>query len=450
TVNQVGDKFVSYTKGALDMLLCRCTHILLNGKKTKILPEHIEAIKSANSDMAGKALRVLAFAYREFDELNEKEDFEHNMIFLGLVGMIDPPRPETIEAIKKCFNASLKPIMITGDHAETAFAIAKELGIANKKTQVITGEQLNKMSDNDLLDKINKYSVFARVSPDHKVRIVKAFQKQGKVVAMTGDGVNDAPSLKIADIGVGMGITGTDVTKDVADMIVSDDNFATIIIAVEEGRKIYANIQKTIQFLLSTNAVEVVTLFLACIFLPQYTFLVPSQLLFINFITDSLPAIALGLEPAEKDIMERPPRKNSSNILSDGVGVKILYQAAIQIVILMIMYVMALRFYSNIVATTMVFYTLNFIQLFHSFNLKTYHSLTKINIFRNKTFNYSFLIGTGLVLMVAFVPFLTRIFGLTSLSLVQWLIVAGCSISIIPLVELAKFIEDKIKIERIK
>lgn len=450
TVNLSDNEYYSFTKGAVDGLLSKCSYILIGGKKEKITQEHIDAIKQANYKMASKALRVLAFAYRKFDELNKNECFEQDMIFLGLVGMIDPPRPETIEAIKKCFNASLKPIMITGDHAETAFAIAKELGIANKKTQVITGDELNKLSDAALLAKINKYSVFARVSPEHKVRIVKAFQKQGKVVAMTGDGVNDAPSLKIADIGVGMGITGTDVTKDVADMIISDDNFATIIVAVEEGRKIYANIQKTIQFLLSTNLVEVVTLLLSCIFLPQCIFLSASQLLFINFVTDSLPAIALGLEPAESDIMNRPPRANSSNILSDGVGVRILYQAAIQIIILMIMFAVGVRLYGNQVATTMVFYTINFIQLLHSFNLKTNHSLTKINIFRNKTFNIAIVVGFALVILVATVPFLSQIFGLVNLTLTQWIAVAICSISIIPLVELAKFVVDRFKIERIK
>ncbi len=450
TVNKCGDKICSYTKGAVDGLLKRCTHILLGGKKVKITEQDILAISTANEQMAGKALRVLAFAYKEHDEFDKNEKFEENMVFLGLVGMIDPPRPETIEAIKRCFNASLKPVMITGDHAVTAFAIAKELGIASKKTQVITGEQLDKLSDNEFLEKINRYSVFARVSPGHKVRIVKAYQKLGKVVAMTGDGVNDAPSLKIADIGVGMGITGTDVTKDVADMIISDDNFATIVVAVEEGRKIYSNIQKTIQFLLSTNAVEVVTLFLACIFLPQYTFLVPSQLLFINFITDSLPAIALGLEPAEYDIMDRPPRENSSNILSNGVGYNILYQAGLQIVIIMLMFTLGVKFYGNKVATTMVFFTISLIQVFHSFNLKTNHSLKTINIFKNKVFNYSVLVEFGLIALVAFVPFLTSIFGLCSLTWVQWLIVLASSICIIPFVELSKFLVDKLKIERVK
>ena len=450
TVNKIEDKYYSFTKGAVDGLITRCTHILIGGKKEKLTEEHIEHIRQANTKMASKALRVLAFGYRCFDELDEKQNFEQEVIFLGLVGMIDPPRPETIEAIKKCFNASLKPVMITGDHAETAFAIAKELGIATKKTQVITGEELNNLSENDLLNKINKYSVFARVSPEHKVRIVKAFQKQGKVVAMTGDGVNDAPSLKIADIGVGMGITGTDVTKEVADMIISDDNFATIIVAVEEGRKIYSNIQKTIQFLLSTNLVEVVTIFLTCVFLPQCVFLSASQLLFINFVTDSLPAIALGLEPAEYDIMQRPPRANSSNILSDGVGVRILYQAGIQIVILMIMFALGVRFYGNLVATTMCFFTINFIQLFHAFNLKTNHSLTKINIFRNKTFNIAIIVGFALVISVALIPFMSNIFGLCALTPLQWLIVGVSSVSIIPLVEVAKLIVDRFKIERVK
>lgn len=450
TVNKIGDKYNSYTKGAVDCLLKKCSHILIGGKKVKITPEHIEQIEQANKQMAEDALRVLGFAYQEHDYLDNSNNYENQMVFLGLVGMIDPPRPETIEAIKKCFNASLKPIMITGDHAETAFAVAKMLGMANKKSQVVTGEQLSNMSDNELLEKINKFTVFARVSPEHKVRIVKVFQKQGKVVAMTGDGVNDAPSLKIADIGVGMGITGTDVTKDVADMIISDDNFATIILAIEEGRKIYSNIQKTIQFLLSTNIVEVVTLFLSCIFLPELVFLGPSQLLFINFITDTMPAISLGLEPAEYDIMERPPRENSSNILSGGVGYNILYQAGLQVVIIMLMFVFANKYFGNKVATTMVFFTINIIQIFHSFNLKTNHSLTKIKIFQNKIFNLSALISFVLVGLVAFVPVLRTVFDLTTLTLVQWVIVLVCSISIIPLVELSKMLVHSLKIERIK
>ncbi len=450
TVNKIGDTYYSYTKGAVDCLLRKCTHILMGGKKVKLTDEYIQEIEKANKTMAEDALRVLGFAYQEHQFLDSSNKYEEGLIFLGLVGMIDPPRPETIEAIKKCFNASLKPIMITGDHAETAFAVAKMLGMANKKTQVITGDQLSRMSENELLEKINRYSVFARVSPEHKVRIVKAFQKQGKVVAMTGDGVNDAPSLKIADIGVGMGITGTDVTKDVADMIISDDNFATIILAIEEGRKIYSNIQKTIQFLLSTNIVEVVTLFLSCIFLPQLTFLVPSQLLFINFITDTMPAISLGLEPAEYDIMDRPPRDNSSNILSGGVGYNILYQAGLQVVIIMLMFVFANKYLGNKVATTMIFFTINLIQIFHSFNLKTNHSLTKINIFKNKIFNLSVLASFALVAVVAFVPFVRSVFALTSLTLTQWLIVLVCSLSIIPLVELSKFLVHKLKIERIK
>lgn len=450
TINKMDNCYRGYTKGAVDCLLNKCTHILVGGKKVKLTKEHLDEIEKANSVMAEEALRVLGFAYKEYDYLDASSSYEENLVFLGLVGMIDPPRPETIEAIKKCFNASLKPVMITGDHAETAFAVAKTLGMATKKSQVITGEKLSKMSDSELVEKINKFSVFARVSPEHKVRIVKAFQKQGKVVAMTGDGVNDAPSLKIADIGVGMGVTGTDVTKDVADMIIADDNFATIILAIEEGRKIYSNIQKTIQFLLSTNMVEVITLFLSCIFLPQLTFLAPSQLLFINFITDSMPAISLGLEPAEYDIMDRPPRENSSNILSGGVGYNILYQAAIQVIIVMLMFVFSNKFYGNAVATTMVFFTINLIQIFHSFNLKTNHSLTKINIFKNKVFNLSVLASLVLVALVGFVPFLSGVFGLVALTWQQWLIVLGGSFLIIPLVELSKFLVYKLKIERVK
>lgn len=453
TVNKTADGIKVYSKGAYDFLIKKCSRILISGKVEPLTTEHLKSIEKANVEMGEKALRVLCLAYKnfgdKFDKTNEKT-VEEDLIFLGLVGLIDPPRPETKDAIAKCHKAGLKPVMITGDHAETAFAVAKEIGLAQNKSQVLTGDKLNLLTDTQLEKDIGKFTVFARVTPEHKVRIVKAFKKLGKIVAMTGDGVNDAPSLKIADIGIGMGISGTDVTKDVADIIVSDDNFATIIVAVQEGRKIYSNIQRTIQFLLSTNAVEVFTLFLTSLFMSSFVFLLPSQLLFINFITDSLPAISLGLEPAEPDIMERPPRDSKLNIISLDVWAKILYQATLQIIIVMTIFVVGIRYFDNKTASTMAFLCINLMQLLHAVNLKTSHSIFKTKLFANKVFNYSFIAGIALILLVAFVPPLRLAFGLASLNFVQWLIVLLFSISIIPFVECAKFIVRKFMVERIK
>ncbi|MBO7508582.1 MAG: cation-translocating P-type ATPase, partial [Clostridia bacterium] len=397
TVNQSKNGIMCFCKGAFDFLLKKCSKYIHNGKVENISQQFIDLIEKQNKKMTKKSMRVLAFACKQISEKTDDNNFkktglelsdkiECDLVFLGLVGMVDPPRPEVFAAVKKCKTAGLKPVMITGDHAETALAIAIELGIATKENQVLTGAEIDLLSDEKLASKIFKYSVFARVSPEHKVRIVKAFRACGKIVAMTGDGVNDAPSLKIADIGIGMGISGTDVTKEVADMIISDDNFSSIVVAVEEGRKIYSNIQRTIQFLLSTNAVEVFTLFLTSLFLPQFTFLLPSQLLFINFITDTLPAISLGLEDSEKDIMTKPPRDSKTNIISIDVWAKILYQAGIQIIIVMSIYVLGINMFSPQVASTMAFYCINIMQLLHAVNLKTNHSIFAINIFKNKVF----------------------------------------------------------------
>ncbi len=445
TVNSTTDGLMCYTKGAFDVLIKKCSKIMCNGKVENLDQEKLKEIEEASSKMTENALRVLCLAYKPLSNNFKENELECDLIFLGLVGMFDPPREETYSAIKKCFEAGLKPVMITGDHASTAFAIAKEIGLAKDKSQVITGEELSKIDDKKLASVINRYVVFARVTPYHKVRIVNAFKANGKIVAMTGDGVNDAPSLKIADIGIGMGISGTDVTKDVADMIISDDNFATIIVAVEEGRKIYTNIQKTIQFLLSTNAVEVFTLFLMSLFLPNYTFLLPSQLLFINFITDTLPAISLGLEPAEKDIMKRPPRNSSTNIISLDIWLKILYQAGIQIVIVMGIYCLGLKLYSPVVASTMSFLCINIMQLLHAINLKFNGSIFNKNLFKNKLFNLSFIISVLLIVMVAFIPQVSTMFGIVNLDLHQWLIVLCSSFSIIPFVEFTKYFSKKIK-----
>lgn len=442
TVNKYQNKFTIYTKGALDFLLKKCNKILSNGCVVDLTDDHIKQIEKANIAMAEKSLRVIAVAYKPIDAI-DNQNFENNLIFLGMIGMIDPPRPEAIDAIKSCHKAGLKPVMITGDHAETAFAIAKEIGICNQKNQVLTGAEIDKMTDIEFSQNVNKFSVFARVSPEHKVKIVKAFKKQGKIVAMTGDGVNDAPSLKIADVGIGMGISGTDVTKDVADMIVSDDNFATIILAVKEGRKIYANIQKTIQFLLSTNAVEVFTLFITSLFFPNFEFLLPSQLLFINFITDSLPAISLGLEPEEKDIMSTPPRDSKENIINLSIWKKILFEAGLQIVLVISIYVLGLRCYDSKTASTMAFFVINIMQLLHAVNLKSKDSIFKTNIFANKVFNLSFVLSMALIMSVAFITPLGSAFGLSKLNFFQWILVLCFSFSIIIFVEISKVLSRK-------
>ena len=443
TTNKTKDGIVCYVKGAPDFLLKKCKYILLNEKVEKLDEKLLKSIEKQNENMAQNALRVLCLAYRPIENYSQSNNYEEDLIFLGLVGMIDPPRNEVFDAIKKCKSAGLKPVMITGDHKETAFAIAKEIGIAKDKNQVLTGEELSKISDEKLSQIINKYSVFARVSPEHKVRIVKAFKRIDKIVAMTGDGVNDAPSLKIADIGIGMGISGTDVTKEVADMIVSDDNFASIVLAVEEGRKIYSNIQRTIQFLLSTNAVEVFTLFLTSLFLPNFIFLLPSQLLFINFITDTLPAISLGLEKADDDIMKKPPRAEHSNIISLSIWAKILFEGALQIIIVMTIFVLGINKFDGKTASTMAFFCINIMQILHAINLKTNHSIFKKNIFDNRLFNISFVVSIVLILLVAFVPALSVAFGLVSLNLTEWLITLAFSFAIIPLVEIAKLIYSK-------
>lgn len=443
------NQIISFTKGSIEEILKMSECICLNGKIVKLENSLRQEIINQSNFMTNNALRVLGFAFKKHNYFNEKDNFEQNLTFIGMVGLIDPPRPEVFSAVEKCFSAGLKPVMITGDHKNTAFAIAKEIGIAKDEGQVITGQEINGLTDKELEKVINKYTVFARVNPEHKVKIVKAFKKTGKIVAMTGDGVNDAPSLKIADIGIGMGVSGTEVSKDVADMILTDDNFATIIVAIEEGRKIYSNIQKTIQFLIGTNAVEVVTLFLSCIFFPNYIFLLPTQILFINFITDSLPAIGLGTESAEFDIMNKPPNKNN-NIIDKRIGFNIFYQACIQIFVVMIVFIIGLKLYNNLVASTMCFFVINYMQLIHSINLKTNHSLKHINIFKNKTFNITFIIGMLLVTMVALLKPLHLVFGLCSLSLTQWTIVAIASVSIIPFVEICKKILNLILVERIK
>lgn len=437
-VNDNGIK--SYTKGAPEILLNKCKYIKLNDKILPLTNEIKDNIKKVNDEMTDKALRVMAFSYKDFATFNPNDELEEEMVFLGLAGMMDNPRPEVKASIEKCFKAGLKPVMITGDHKRTAFAIAKELNIADNIHQVITGEELDKLTDKELRKVCHQYLVYARVSPEHKVRIVKAFKGLKKIVAMTGDGVNDAPSLKIADIGVGMGKSGTDVVKNVADMVVTDDNFASIVVAVEEGRKVYSNIQKALQFLISTNCVEVFGMLIALIFFPEYTFLLPAQMLFINLVTDSLPAFALGLEKVEKVVMQAPPRDSNSGLFGGKVGVAIIYQSILQTLIVMVVYVVGIKCYSPDVASSMVFFTIIFMQLLHSINCKTNSSIFEKNLVDNKAFNICFLITLAINLIVSCVPFMYPLFGLEFLNLSQWIVVIIASIIIIPLCELFKLI----------
>ena len=369
TVNNNNGTLTQYTKGAPDLILQNCTKVMIDGGVTDLTEDIRQQIMSANKQMGDQALRVLGCAIKnlEFVEEIETEDIkEQDLIFVGLVGMMDPPRKEVFDAVKKCKKAHMMPVMITGDHRGTAFAIAKEIGICDDESQVMSGVELDALSDEEYKKIINNIRVYARVSPENKVRIVKTFKELGKVVAMTGDGVNDAPSLKTADIGVGMGITGTDVTKEVADMIVTDDNFATIVVAVEEGRRIYSNILKTIGFLFAANMGEILSLFIATLLFPSLTFLLPVQILFVNLITDSMPAIALGLEPPEKDLMSQEPRKSKSTVFSNGVGIQIVTMGIFQTIAVLLAFFIGYTTSGNdLIATSMAFYTLNLVQMFY-------------------------------------------------------------------------------------
>ena len=441
TVNETENGMVAYTKGAPDMLLARCTNILENGTVRPITKEDVDAVFAANSELASGALRVLAYAYRDGAIAHDDTD-ETGLTFIGLTGMIDPPRPEVQGAVATCKGAGMTPIMITGDHAETAKAIAKEIGILGKGDLVITGAELDEMSDEEFEKKIKKIKVYARVSPENKVRIVTSWKKLGKIVAMTGDGVNDAPSIKSADIGVGMGITGTDVSKSVSDMVLADDNFATIIVAVEEGRKVYSNIRKTVQYLLSANIAEVLSLFVVTMFMPGVEFLTPVMILWINLVTDSLPALALGMEAPEKDIMNQPPRKAGASLFSGEVGSNIFVQGVMQTVIVLGVFLLGDSLgKSHTEAMSMAFLALGFIQLFHAYNMRDIrNSLFATNPFANKFMNGAFVISCLLQVAVVALPFMHTAFGTCALSIEEWLIAIGGALLIIPLVEIHKAI----------
>ena len=442
TVHQKNNSLIQYTKGAPDIVINRCSHIMIGGKVCELTQEKKNEIISINREMGNRALRVLGLSYKKLRTNNPKNITEYDLIFVGLVGMIDPPRPEVKDAVKKCQKAGIRPIMITGDHKNTAFAIARDIGIAKNESEVLTGIEIDALSDEEFSKIISKINVFARVSPENKVRIVQALKQQGKIVAMTGDGVNDAPSIKNANIGVGMGITGTDVTKEVSDIIVTDDNFATIVVAVEEGRKIFANIKKTIQLLFSANLAEIISIFIATIAFPNYIFLTPVQILFVNLITDSLPAIALGLEPAEENIMSEKPRKNGSSIFGNGMGYMMAVSGIIQGELILIGYVLGIKLFGSAVATSIAFYSLNLIQFFYFASMRVKKTAFKSNIFKNKWALISILFAVGLLAIIAFTPLHTFI-GLTSLNLTQWLIVIGISVLMFPLTEFFKITKKR-------
>ncbi len=438
TLNEQEGKFVSYTKGGTDEILKHCTKILINGSVQELTSQDKKSIVAANKEMAKNALRVLAFAVKNVDYNNGQKLEEDDLTFVGLVGMIDPPRKEAVSAVKKCKKAHMTPIMITGDHAITALAIAKEIGICENEDEVLTGAELDELSDEEYLKIINKIKVYARVSPENKVRIVKTFKSLGKIVAMTGDGVNDAPSLKTADIGVGMGITGTDVTKEVADMIVTDDNFATIIVAVGEGRRIYSNIKKTIGFLFAANFAEIFSLLLATIIYPALRFLLPVQILFVNLITDSLPAIALGMELPEKDIMNKPPRKSNQTIFANGMGIQMLIMGIVQTACVLTAFSIGNMFNEDI-ATSMAFYTLNLVQLVYMLSIRTSYFAFGKDMFKNKWIWLALGVGLVILAIFAFTPVGT-IIGLKVVSGMEWLIILGLTAGMFVISEICKVV----------
>lgn len=450
TVHEANGKKASYTKGAPDMLLARCKYILTPDGVKPLTEIVAEEIKKANSEMANKALRVLAAAYVDGENLDEKD-----MIFVGLMGMIDPPRSEVKDAVAKCRAAGIHVIMITGDHIDTACAIARELDILREGNLKATGAELDAMSDEELYANIGNYAVFARVSPENKVRIVKAIKHHEKVVAMTGDGVNDAPSIKEADIGIGMGITGTQVSKDAADIILTDDNFATIVGAVEEGRKIFSNITKAIQFLLSANIAEVLCLFISSVVLagivgdPEFVFLTPVMILWVNLVTDSSPALSLGIEKAENDVMSLPPRKSNKSLFAGNMGKDIILQGLMQTALVMTSFCLGYFVIGDAnpeiahrQASTMAFVSLCLIQLFHSFNLRSQRSsVLNKKFFSNKFLNISAIVGIGLTVAVVLIPGVDAVFKTAWLSGREWLIAIGVAVIIIPFVEIQKLIE---------
>ena len=452
TVHLVDGQYIQYTKGAPDVILDRCKYYLKDGKPVPMTAEYKAEILKSNKAMADKALRVLACAQRIWDKepVYEAEVLEYDLCFVGLSGMIDPVRPEVKDAIAECKTAGIRAIMITGDHIDTAVAIAKELGILGEDRKAITGSMLNDMSDDEFTRELSNISVYARVQPEHKTRIVNAWRAAGYVTAMTGDGVNDAPSIKSADIGVGMGITGTDVTKNVADMVLTDDNFATIVGAVEEGRRIYDNIRKAIQFLLGSNMSEVISIFVAT--LMGFTILKPVHLLWINLVTDCFPALALGMEEAEPDIMHRKPRNAKAGIFSDGMGIDIAYQGLMVSALVLLSYFVGhfmetgnWAIENSPAGTTMAFLTMSMAEIFHSFNMRSQRG----SIFRLPRQN-KILMGAAVLTLIATtlvceVPFLANAFGFTAVTLAEYLVAILLGVLVVPIVEIVKLVQRALK-----
>ena len=452
TIHKTADGILQFTKGAPDEILKHCTRIFKNGEVSPLTDADRDAVLKKNKEFADRALRVLACGYKQLScvpEDQSPDNIENELVFCGLVGMIDPVRPEVKAAIEECRGAGIRPIMITGDHKDTAVAIALELGIIKDKSEAITGAELDDISDEDFKEKVTQYSVYARVQPEHKVRIVNAWKSRGMITAMTGDGVNDAPSIKSADIGVGMGITGTDVTKNVADMVLADDNFATIVSAVEEGRRIYDNIRKSIQFLLSSNLSEVMAIFTANLL--GFTILKPVHLLWINLVTDCFPALALSMEKGEKNLMKRPPRKSSDGIFAGGVGFDVVYQGLFVTLLTLVAYFIGhfmeagrWELTESADGMTMAFLTMSMCEIFHSFNMRSQHGST-VSMLLHGSFNkYIFgstvlsLITTALVIEV---PFLADAFDFTTIDAREFFTALGLAFLIIPLVEIVKAIE---------
>ena len=449
TVHRTPTGYVQYTKGAPDVIVQKCAYYLQDGNAVPMTEEYAKEIMSANKEMADRALRVLACAQRVW-ETQPKEHtasyLEQSLCFVGLCGMIDPIRPEVKDAIAQCRQAGIRPIMITGDHIDTAVAIAKELGILRDGAQAVSGMQLDDMDDATFAQNFQNISVYARVQPEHKTRIVNAWKNAGYVTAMTGDGVNDAPSIKAADIGVGMGITGTDVTKNVADMVLADDNFATIVGAVEEGRRIYDNIRKSIQFLLGSNLSEVLSIFISTML--GFTVLLPVHLLWINLVTDCFPALALGMEKAERDVMRRKPRKSDAGIFSDGMGFDVAYQGIVVTILVLISF-----FVGHFMQTgnwhlgdsthgmTMAFLTMSMAEIFHSLNMRSQRQ----SIFTLSTQN-KFLYGAAILSLLATtvvceVPFLAQAFDFEAVEWQEYLVAAALGVLVIPIVELVKLVQ---------
>ena len=445
TIHKINGKYLAITKGAPDVLIKKCTHInqetsIDNFRQSGLSNSQTQTIQNENLKMAQKALRVLGVAYKYLENLPAKLDqevIENNMTFVGLIGMIDPPRPGVKEAINTCRKAGIKTVMITGDHIATAKSIAKELNILKNGEKAITGQELDQMTDETLKDEIKNASVFARVSPEHKVRIVKAWQKTGAVVAMTGDGVNDSPALKNADIGIAMGKTGTDVAKNASDMILADDNFITIVEAVKQGRNIYDNIKKAIHFLLATNIGEIVTIFMGLV-LGFKSPLLAIQLLWVKLVTDSLPAIALGLEPAEKDIMNRKPVNSRKGLFADGLWSKIITEGILIGALTLVAFSIGNKWYGLEVGRTMAFVAIGVLELVHSFNIKSDKSIFKVGILENKFLLGSFILGVFVQTIVVIIPMLANIFKLVPLNFIQWGITLLISIIPIPVIELQK------------